>query len=163
MTDSRLDAPPADGLETAFSLPPHIAADPVMVDLHREIITRFRRESSGLPMNTVQTLLLERIAANYVTLKWKELNGEFVRANEQKDYNTFWLMMTQEFNKQLQTNQDALRTKMLTDIIKVVEEVIEDIPDKAIRQQARPRAHRRLGDGHADERRRCTHRDAGWG
>lgn len=137
MTDSPLDGAPLDALAPAFRLPPHIAAVEHYVDLHAEIVARLRREAAGLPMNTVQQLLLERIAANYVTIKWKEDRAEFVRANEQKDYNTFWLSMTIEFNKQLRENDDKLRQSMLAEVMKVTQEAMEIIEDKSVRQAVR--------------------------
>jgi hypothetical protein len=137
MTDSPLDGAPLDGLAPAFRLPPHIAENEEYVALHREIVTRLRREAAGLPMNTVQQLLLERIAANYVTIKWKEDRAEFVRANEQKDYNTFWLSMTVEFNKQMRESDDKLRQAMLAEVMKVTQDAMEIIPDKTVRQAVR--------------------------
>lgn len=137
MTDSPLDGAPLDGLAPAFRLPPHIAENEEYVALHAEIVTRLRREAAGLPMNTVQQLLLERIAANYVTIKWKEDRAEFVRANEQKDYNTFWLSMTVEFNKQMRESDDKLRQAMLAEVMKVTQDAMEIIPDKTVRQAVR--------------------------
>lgn len=137
MTTDPLDAAPADGLDAAFDLPEHIRDDARLVELHGEIVGRLRREASALPMSTVQTLLLERIAFYYVDLQYKERNNGFRRPTEQKDYNTFWLSMTSEFNKLLVANQDKVREALLLEIQGIVNSALSLITDKTERQNVR--------------------------
>jgi hypothetical protein len=89
-------------LDGAFFLPEAIE-DSRMRDLYEVLIARMRHEARDLPMNTVQALLIERIAYNYIILRVKESgeNGGFQTTAAQKDFNTFWLSMTQEFNRML--------------------------------------------------------------
>lgn len=126
-----------DDLAEAFVLPEYIAQDERLSALHASVVTRLRREASGLPMNTVQHLLLERIAYNYVVIKHKEANNGFARANEQKDFNTFWLSMTQEFNKLLMANQDKLREALLLEITSIVNDALSEISDPDERRSVR--------------------------
>lgn len=91
-----------DDLDAAFELP-EIIADPKLRGLYEVLVHRMRTEAEHLPMNTVQQLLIERIAYNYIVLRSKERGelGGFATAAVQKDYNTFWLSMTAEFNRML--------------------------------------------------------------
>lgn len=132
-----LDASPPDDLAEAFRLPEEILNDEALVTLHTNIVARLRREASGMPMNTVQQLLLERIAMNYVVLKSKERTGGFSTPAQQKDFNTFWLSMTQEFNKLLMANEDKRREAMLMEIQGIVVQATELVMDKEQRQNVR--------------------------
>lgn len=91
-----------DDLDAAFTLPASLE-DTQLRALYEVLVHRMRKEAENLPMNTVQQLLIERIAYNYIVMRSRE-NGEFggfTNANAQKDFNTFWLSMTQEFNRML--------------------------------------------------------------
>lgn len=121
-------------LDQVFSLPPVMVDEyPQLAEIHDEIVMRFKSESHGMPMNTVQTLLLERIAYNYVFLKYRELKGE-VAGKEQKDFNSFWLSMTQEFNRLLTVNEAERREQLMDDVVSVFNEAIALIQDKETRQ-----------------------------
>lgn len=109
-----------DWLTRAFQLPEWASEDPELVELHQQIVLHLRHEAAGLPMNTIQQLLLERIAFNYIVLKYKEEHNQFHRPTEQKDFNTWWLSMTQEFNKLLMANQDKLREALLLEVQDIV-------------------------------------------
>lgn len=122
-----LDGPPADGLHAAFKLPPSIEGSEEMTGLHEEIVLRLRREASGLPMNTVQQLLLERIATFYVQTKMREQEG--VGVKELRELNSFWLSMTQEFNKLLTNSQDKLREAMFLDIQNILDTALKETVD----------------------------------
>lgn len=91
-----------DDLDAAFELPEFIE-DPKLRSLYEILVHRMRSEAKNLPMNTVQQLLIERIAFNYIVLRSRERGelGGFPGANVQKDFNAFWLSMTQEFNRML--------------------------------------------------------------
>lgn len=123
-----------DRLEQAFSLPEYIVTEfPELADIHSEIVLRLRSEAHGMPMNTVQNLLLERIAYNYVYLKYRELKGSST-GREQKDLNSFWLSMTQEFNRLLSVNEAERREKLMKDVVDVFQEALALIQDKETQQ-----------------------------
>lgn len=90
-------------------------------------------------MNTIQTLLLERIAYTYTVIRMKEdgVIARFARANEAKDYNTFWMSMTQEFNKLLSSGQDKLRETLLLQVKDVVDAAIAEVEDDDIKRKLR--------------------------
>jgi hypothetical protein len=131
MSESSFEAEPTivnpipDDLARAFVLPEWLREDVEMVALYDAIVSRLRREALGMPMSTVQQLLLERISFNYIVLKYKEEHNDFRRVNEQKDFNTWWLSMTAEFNKLLMANQDKLREAMMMEVQKVVLESVK--------------------------------------
>lgn len=137
MASNPLDSAPADGLAPAFDLPEEIREHPDLVLLHGEISSRLRREAAGMPMNTVQQLLLERISFTYVLMKYKERTGGFARTNEQKDFYSFWISMTQEFNKLLMANQDKLRDALLAEVQTIVTDSLNAVTNREERQNAR--------------------------
>lgn len=138
MTTSPMDAPPLDGLAAAFRLPPEIAENETYAALHTEIVDRLRREAAGLPMKTVQNLLIERIAYFYVAMKMREDTGEG-SLREQKELLTFWLSMTQEFNRLLEKNTEKLRDEMVLKVQNILKEalpLVQDVEDrKALRRE----------------------------
>lgn len=137
MADNPLDNAPPDDLARAFRLPGWVTEDPEMEALHGAIVTRLRNEARGMPMNTVQQLLLERIAYNYIVLKNKEETNSFSTPTQQKDFNTWWLSMTQEFNKLLLANQDRMREAMLMQINDIIRGSLEIITNPDERRDLR--------------------------
>lgn len=125
-----------DSLAAAFELPTFVTEHPALVQLHRAICNRLRKEAEGIPMDTIQELLLERIAFNYIVMKARErgvLNMGSERA--QKDFQTFWLAMTNQFSKNLQkatAAEDRERTlKEVRDIVLDTLAKVEDQTTKA--------------------------------
>jgi hypothetical protein len=115
------DFAPLDG---AFYLPDHID-NPPLRELYEVIVARMRNEAKDLPMNTVQQLLIERIAYNYVVMREKERGalGGFNTTAVQKDFNTFWLSMTQEFNRML-VKSEALTGHERKELLREIQQVI---------------------------------------
>ncbi len=124
-------------LDAAFVLP-DLITDTGLRALYEVLVHRMRNEAKHLPMNTVQQLLIERIAYNYIVLRAKENNelGGFGSASVQKDYNTFWLSMTSEFNRMLgkvEPLQGADRKAFLRDVQQIVSRIVAKIPDQQVR------------------------------
>lgn len=127
----------SQGLEWAFHLPAD--APESYHTLHAEIVQRLQAEAAGFPMNTIQTLLLERIAYTYTVIRMKEdgVAQRFLRANEARDYNSFWMSMTQEFNKLLSSGQDKLREVLLLQVKDVVDDAVNSVEDEDTRKKLR--------------------------
>ncbi len=131
-----------DSLDLAFDLPETVVPlDHPLRTLYNILIVRLRREASVLAMNTVQTLLLERIAFNYIVLRHRERHAigsqeGFASASVQKDFNTFWLSMTKEFNSMLvQANRGTgERETILTTVKDVLLRTVSTIEDIDTRQ-----------------------------
>lgn len=124
-------------LDAAFELP-EVVTDPKLRGLYEVLVSRMRAEAAHLPMNTVQQLLIERIAFNYIVLRSKERGelGGFSGANVQKDYNTFWLSMTSEFNRLLGKHGDlpaADRRHLLREIQQIIVSTLSTVDDSGQR------------------------------
>lgn len=139
MSDQRdPDGPPADVMDVAFTVPAHIAGtkwEPV----YNEMLDRMRREASGLTMNTVQFLLIERIARFYVDMRLREDDGTQAQLSvkDQKEFNTFWLSMTQEFNKQLFNGQEKVREALVLEIQRILTNRLPLVKDDLERKNLR--------------------------
>jgi hypothetical protein len=126
-----------DSLDDAFTLPPELVDNPRLQRLYEVIVSRMRRESQGVPMNTIQTLLMERIALNYIVMKAREqglINPLSVAA--QKDHQTWWLAMTAQFNKQLnKATEMEVKEKILLEVTNVIINVLSKVPDPKLKLQ----------------------------
>jgi len=128
-----------DALDDAYELPEHVTC-PRLRRLYEVLIHRMREEAKHLPMNTVQQLLIERIAYNYIILRWKERgeSGGFGSASVQKEFNVFWLSMTQEFNRMLGKVEPVAvsdRKALLRDIQKLIVSTVQSVvPDPKSRK-----------------------------
>lgn len=129
MTDTHPFGPDQGDMARAFRLPSFIQEDRELADLFETTVTRLRSEAAGLPMNTVQLMLMERIATFYVTIKWREDNNQWAGVSQQKDFNAYWLSLTSEFNTILQKNDDSLRQALLLEIQSAVMDAIKTIKD----------------------------------
>jgi hypothetical protein len=111
-------------LDAAFTLPEHIT-DARLRELYEVLVARMREEAKDLPMNTVQQLMIERIAYNYIVMREKERGalGGFSTTNQQRDFNQFWLSMTQEFNRML-TKAEVLSGQERKTLLREVQQLI---------------------------------------
>lgn len=124
-----------DDLDAAFELP-DVVEDEKLRGLYEVLVHRMREEARHLPMNTVQQLLIERIAYNYIVLRSKERGelGGFAHSTVQKDYNTFWLTMTAEFNKMLGKEAGGTdRKALLKDVQEIIVSTVNTVSDPKIR------------------------------
>lgn len=123
-------------LDAAFELP-DIITDARLRSLYEVLVYRMRDEAKHLPMNTVQQLLIERIAYNYIALRSKEAVPDgFGSTSGQKDYNSFWLSMTSEFNKLLgkvEPLKGADRVMFLKEIQQIIVNTVATVADPRVR------------------------------
>ncbi len=118
-------------LDVVFTLPDAID-DPKLREMYEIIVARLRHEAQHCEMTTVQQLLIERIAYNYVVLRWHEMNNTFSHTTAQKEFNSFWLSMTQEFNKQLRATDADFRKALLAQVAEVIKTTLDEVaPDTA--------------------------------
>ena len=122
---SRTPQPPLDDLDAAFELSDTVT-DEKLRGLYEVLVSKMRNEAKSLPMTTVQTLLIERIATNYVMLKAREkgANGGFTSASAQQQYNNFWLSMTQEFNRMLGKSPEPLNGNDRKAFLREIQQII---------------------------------------
>ena len=118
-------------LDGIFELPDHISNENLRT-AYEVIVARMRRESRHVPMTTVQQLLIERIAYNYVILRNNENEQAFAHTTAQKDFNSFWLSMTHEFNSLVRITDAEYRDTLLKHVGKVIRDaLIEEFPEAA--------------------------------
>lgn len=127
-----------DGMAIIFTLPEVLSEHPQLRMMYDDIIARLRSEANGLPMNTVQLLLLERIAFYYVVMKFSELNGG-VSPLVVKDMIKHWQSMTTEFNRQLAAGHEKLRDALLLSVYEVVNKAVSEVADPEIKVSLRQR------------------------
>lgn len=133
--------PPADlrDLDAAFELTDTVT-DPRLRQLYEVLVARMRDEARYLPMNTVQQLLIERIASFYIVMRAKESGelGGFSTASVQKDYNSFWLGMTSEFNRLLGKSEPMNgneRKAVMREMQQVIVSTVQTIADPKVRTE----------------------------
>src|SRR5688572_9415277 len=122
-------------LDGIFHLADLAVTDPNLRMQYESIVHRLRKESEGVPMNTIQLLLLERIASNYIMLRQREVS-RFVNVTpqQQKELNTFWLAMTSQFQKTLQKASAAEdREAAFREIGQSINRVLKNIEDPETR------------------------------
>lgn len=130
-----------DAMQAAFSLPAGVKDDPELSALHRQIIEQLRSESMGIPMHTVQELMLERIATEYVLIKWREQSEGWVGLGigAEDKAKTHWKNLVSEWNKVLASGQETLRNALVQEVTKISMEALELIEDDESRKAVRLR------------------------
>lgn len=126
-----------DDLDPVFTLPDSIE-DAELRHLYEVLVHRLRNEAARLPMLTLQNLLIERIACNYIVLRARErgMLGGFGSASVQKDFNVFWLQMCAELNRMLgkpEPLSGVERKQLLKDIQQIIVTTLATIPDPHVR------------------------------
>jgi hypothetical protein len=121
-----------EALDGFFQLPVWVKK-PELREGYEAIVARMRRECSHVPMNTVQQLLIERIAFNYIILKYREgakmgTEAGFASPDAIKDFNTFWLKMTAEFNNLLVKFKPSDKEAVMGQVKDIVVEILATIP-----------------------------------
>lgn len=128
-----------DALDRLFRLPEFIE-NATLREMYEVVVARLRRESSHVAMNTVQQLLMERLAFNYIVLRAREALplGDpqgFADARSLRDWNTYWLACTKEFNDLLARNRPAATNEMIQRVQAAVAEVLGTVEDGGLRNE----------------------------
>lgn len=128
-------------MQAAFALPAGVRDDPELVALHRQIIQQLQAESMGIPMHTVQELLLERIATEYILIKWRERSEGWVGlgVGAEDKAKTHWKNLVSEWNRVLERGQETLRNALVAEVTKISMRVLEIIEDDETRKAVRLR------------------------
>lgn len=126
-------------LDAAFELTSSVT-DPRLRGLYEVLVNRMQNEAAHLPMNTVQQLLIERICSFYIVMKAKEAGnlGGFGSNSVQKDWNTFWLTMTAEFNRMLgkvSPMNGADRKALLREVQGIIVSNVNAVEDPKVRSE----------------------------
>lgn len=115
--------------DSLYDLPDTIS-NPKLRELYEVICARLRAESLGVQMTTIQELLLERIAHNYIVLRQKEAHQLTGDADDEflRRQNTFWLQMTREFLANVRgADKPETRDLILGQVSQAMNSVFDDM------------------------------------
>ncbi len=127
----------AEALDMFFTLPEWIDSFELRSG-YEIIVARMRKEAEHVPLNTIQNLLIERVAFNYVALKYMEKTmvgeaGGFESTDVLKNWNTYWLKMTAEFNNLLVRFKPDDRKAVIGQVKDIIITVLNTIEDDTVR------------------------------
>lgn len=125
-----------DVFSSAFELPDAIS-DQILRDLHTHMVEDLRQQVSGLPMNTLQQILIERLASVYIQIKWRENTNGWVGVNQQKEMNAYFLSLEQEFRKILIESDAMVKTVLVANIQNIVSETLKLVTNDEERRAVR--------------------------
>src|SRR5688572_8166031 len=112
MSDPVTTALQSSGLEEAFVMPPALLdGHPDLIGLYEELVANLRAEAFGIPMTSMQVILIERIATKYVLIKYREREG-WLGVNAEKDANSQWLDLVKEWNRLLAGGHEQMRERL---------------------------------------------------
>lgn len=102
-----------------FTLPDFISEteDADLRTMYFVLVDRLKKDAESSELSTIQWLLLERIAFNYVVIRWRErkmgTTQGFEHTKYHKDFNTYWLAMTQEWRRILEGSSTDERISLM--------------------------------------------------
>ncbi len=151
MTDIDLlngaDAPPVDVLAPIFKLPAHLSEHPVYAPIYAEMIARLTADAAGIQMSTIQSLLIERIATVYVTIRYCEDEpGRWVGVNTEDQTRKYWLALTHEFYTILAQGEQLRREKLLEEIESMIIAGLDIVTDPDDKKKQRSYYETKLAD-----------------
>lgn len=124
---SNLDSPPVNGLEGIFVLPEHLAADPRILGWYNQMVRQLRQEAAGLPMQSSQYTLMERIAYTYAYMRYQEFNNESMTSRDRQALQDSWQKMLDQFNRSLEKHNDKVVNEMLLKVKDIIDEGMQYI------------------------------------
>ena len=129
-----LDNIPATGLEDIFVLPEHISDDERIQRWYNAMATQLQQEAKGVPMQTAQFTLMERICYFYANMRYQEFNNPDMSSRERRENNAAWQGMLDMFNRLLEKHNDKVVNEMLLkaqDILLTGLSMVSDPTEKA--------------------------------
>lgn len=124
-----LDAPPATGLEDIFVLPDYIADDERIQRWYNSMSAQLQQEARGVPMQTAQFTLMERICYFYANMRYQEFNNPNMSPRERRENNAAWQGMLDMFNRLLEKHNDKVVNEMLLKVQEIVLTALDMVSD----------------------------------
>jgi len=131
------DVLPDQPLDDIFTLPPHIAEDPQIARWHDEQVRKLRADAAGVPMSSVQEMLLERIAYTYADMRYKERTQPNRSSRDRRDDNAAFMTMTDSFNRLLEKHNDKRVNDMLVQVQDILLEAFDMVTDESEKSAVR--------------------------
>jgi len=121
-------------LDRLFVLPEWVS-DPELREAYEIIVARLRNEIEHVPLSTLQQLRVERIAFNYIVLKFREslAANDFAFAEHLKDWNTYWAQITREFDTVARAWKPTEKEAIMAVVRSAVGEILATVQDTEIR------------------------------
>lgn len=137
MSDPQVDIVASSGLDAAFNLPENVRVEfPDLGTLYDDLIDNLRSEAFGIPMTSMQVILIERIATKYILIKYRERVG-WLGTNAEKDANAQWMDAVKEWNRLLAQGHEQMRERLLEQVEKIASDGVKLIEDTETRQKVR--------------------------
>lgn len=114
----------ADALARLFRAPAEIRGNAEWESMFTAQVTQLRRDAAGLPLDMAQGQLIERISSTYIRLKWYEFTGG-MSATQLLDLNKLYLAYVAQFQKILQSSDEALRQDLLLKSMDICERAVD--------------------------------------
>lgn len=146
MTDS-LPIEPLDELDGLFALPDSFD-DAELRRAYEVLVVKLRRELQAAlakSPTTLQLLVCERTALNYILIKKKDKVGVgplhgWRHMTEVKEFNAFWMGLAETLNKMMIAGQADYRDSLLAQVGSAVNGVLKElVPDDQERAAMRSR------------------------
>jgi len=127
--DRTLDSPPVTGLEDIFVLPDYISEDDRILRWYNSMASQLQQEAKGIPMQTAQFTLMERICYFYANMRYQEFNNPNMSPRERRENNAAWQSMLDMFNRLLEKHNDKVVNEALLKSHEIVLASIEMVTD----------------------------------
>jgi hypothetical protein len=120
--------------------------NPRVVAWYEEMSRQLRREAQGVPMQSSQYTMMERIAFLYAKMRYQELNEIVVPERERQATQDSWQKAIDQFNRLLEKNND----KIIQDKIVQVQDIVKNVLNLVESQEERQFLRRRLNEEFAN-------------
>lgn len=124
-------------LAQLFQPPAEIRDNPEWRARYDALVRSLRRDSSGLPLDMAQMMLIERIASTYMRVSWFQSSGG-MSDNQLDKLNEMYLKYTTQFQKVLQASDEVLRQDLLQKMVTISTDAVKlirnDDDRKAVRR-----------------------------
>ncbi len=98
------------------------------------LVADMRKESAALPMNTMMTLLIERVATMYTLVRMEE-DRDRVDWDQMREMQKLWLNFMTEFSTQLHRNSQSPDARFLAAFKAAVTAAVRKVgPDATVRE-----------------------------
>lgn len=123
-------------LEVLFQPPFEVRENEQWTAAFHATIRSLQRDASGLPLDSAQRQLIERIATVYVRWKWAEATGS-LSENQRDMLHKQYLGMLTQFQRVLLASEEVLRQDLIAKFSKIFVGIPEIIQDDDTRKKVR--------------------------
>jgi hypothetical protein len=115
-------------------------------DMWDALVADMRRESAALPMNTMMTLLIERVATMYTLVRMEEDKTTSVDWEQLRGMQKLWLNFMTEFSTQLHRNSQTPEQRFMASFKAAVTAAVRRVGPEATVRELMPVLAEELND-----------------